>query len=124
MINPARRTLYRPGQLAPPAIQSGISPVCMGTMVLRMQTLVTLLHVPSTPADRDVPLHRLLGSQDSVSEFKARLSAVLDLPANKQKLAREGVGFLRDELSLAHYNVAPDVVLTLGLKERGGARKK
>lgn len=59
-----------------------------------------------------------------MSEFKARLSAVLDLPANKQKLAREGVGFLRDELSLAHYNVAPDVVLTLGLKERGGARKK
>ncbi len=31
---------------------------------------------------------------------------------------------MRDELSLAHYNVSPEVVLTLGLKERGGARKK
>jgi hypothetical protein len=41
-----------------------------------------------------------------------------------QKLAREGAGFMRDELSLAHYNVSPEVVLTLGLKERGGARKK
>ncbi|GLI60019.1 hypothetical protein VaNZ11_002083, partial [Volvox africanus] len=61
---------------------------------------------------------------DSVAEFKGRLAAVLDLPANKQKLARDGVGFMRDELSLAHYNVSPDVVLNLGLKERGGARKK
>lgn len=30
----------------------------------------------------------------------------------------------RDELTLGHYNISPDVVLSLGLKERGGARKK
>lgn len=54
-----------------------------------------------------------------IGHFKSRLADVLDLPANKQKLNREGVGFLRDELTLAHYNVAPDVILTLGTKTRG-----
>lgn len=60
---------------------------------------------------------------DTVGHFKARLADVLEVPANKQKLNREGVGFLRDELSLAHYNVAPDIVLVLGIKERGGRKK-
>lgn len=61
-------------------------------------------------------------AQDDVGDLKSRLASVLELPANKQKLNREGVGFLRDELSLAHYNVAPDTVLTLSTKER--SRKK
>lgn len=60
--------------------------------------------------------------RDTVGHFKSRLADVLDLPANKQKLNREGVGFLRDELTLAHYNVGPDVVLTLGTKARGGRK--
>jgi splicing factor 3A subunit 1 len=47
---------------------------------------------------------------------------VLELPANKQKLSRDHVGFLRDEFSLAHYNVGPDTVLTLGTKARGGRK--
>lgn len=61
--------------------------------------------------------------EDTVGQFKSRLADVLDLPANKQKLNREGVGFLRDDFSLAHYNVSPEVVLTLGMKERGGRKK-
>lgn len=60
---------------------------------------------------------------DAVGLFKERLADVLDVPASKQKLARDGVGFLKDEYSLAHYNVGPDVVLTLGTKERGGRKK-
>jgi splicing factor 3A subunit 1 len=59
-----------------------------------------------------------------VGELKERLAGVLGLPAGKQKLAREGVGFLRDEPSLGHYNVGPEVVLTLGLKERARGGKK
>lgn len=54
-----------------------------------------------------------------MGHFKARLADVLDLPANKQKLNREGVGFLLDHFSLAHYNVSPDVTLTLSTKTRG-----
>lgn len=61
--------------------------------------------------------------RDAVGDLKARLEGVTGLAVNKQKLNREGVGFLRDEFSLAHYNVSPDVILVLGTKERGGRKK-
>jgi splicing factor 3A subunit 1 len=61
--------------------------------------------------------------RNSVGDFKQRLSDVLDLPASKQNLSRPEVGFMRNELSLAHYNVGPEVVLTLGIRERGGRKK-
>ncbi len=48
---------------------------------------------------------------------------MLGLASSRQKLSRDGVGFLRDEFSLAHYNVDPDVVLQLGAKDRGKGRK-
>ena len=58
-----------------------------------------------------------------IGEFKERLASVLDLAANKMKLSRDIVGFLRDEPSLAHYNVGPGVQLTLGIKEGRGRKK-
>lgn len=60
---------------------------------------------------------------DTIGRVKNRLADVLSLPANKQKLSRDGVGFLKDEFSLAHYNVSEDVTLILGIKERGGRKK-
>ena len=60
---------------------------------------------------------------DSVGALKQRLAEVLGVPANKQHLRREVVGFLRDELTLAYYNVLPDVHLQLSLKTRGGRKK-
>jgi splicing factor 3A subunit 1 len=57
-----------------------------------------------------------------VAQLKARIADAVSLPANKQKLNREGVGFLADGLSLAHYNVGPGTVLTLGAKARGGRK--
>ena len=59
----------------------------------------------------------------SVSELKARLSEALSLPPGKQQLSREHVGILKNELTLAFYNVAEDVHLQLGIKERGGRKK-
>eukprot|EP00884_Botryococcus_braunii_P002572 jgi/Botrbrau1/12315/Bobra.0205s0013.1 len=56
---------------------------------------------------------------DSVGDLKARLQAVINLAPNKQRLTREGVGFMRDELSLGHYNVSPDIQLILSLRTRG-----
>eukprot|EP00199_Chlamydomonas_sp_CCMP681_P001490 CAMPEP_0119101644 /NCGR_PEP_ID=MMETSP1180-20130426/640_1 /TAXON_ID=3052 ORGANISM="Chlamydomonas cf sp, Strain CCMP681" /NCGR_SAMPLE_ID=MMETSP1180 /ASSEMBLY_ACC=CAM_ASM_000741 /LENGTH=817 /DNA_ID=CAMNT_0007085795 /DNA_START=20 /DNA_END=2473 /DNA_ORIENTATION=- len=61
--------------------------------------------------------------QDTLGDFKDRLSSVLGVAGNKIKLSRDGVGFLRDEPTLAHYNVAPDVVLMLALKERTRGKK-
>mmetsp|Transcript_45379 Transcript_45379/g.117580 ORF Transcript_45379/g.117580 Transcript_45379/m.117580 type:complete len:714 (-) Transcript_45379:156-2297(-) len=60
---------------------------------------------------------------DTVSVVKARLAEVTGLAPNKQKLIRDEVGVLRDNLSLAHYNVLEDVQLTLGIKERGRGKK-
>lgn len=56
---------------------------------------------------------------DTVGALKARLAEVLSLPATKQQLSRTGVGFLRNELSLAHYNVAPSTQLALSVRRRG-----
>ncbi len=42
----------------------------------------------------------------------------MDVSANKLKLSRDGVGFMRDDETLAHYNVDPEVVLQLSVKER------
>jgi len=60
---------------------------------------------------------------DTVGRVKARVADAISLPANKQKLSREGVGFLKDEFSLAHYNVSEDIILTLGIRERGRRKK-
>jgi len=51
------------------------------------------------------------------------LAQVLGLPANRLQLSREGVGFLRDQFSLAFSNVAADVTLQLSIRERGGRKK-
>lgn len=59
----------------------------------------------------------------TVSELKQRLQEALGLPPGKQQLSREHVGVLKNELSLAFYNVGEDVQLQLGLKERGGRKK-
>lgn len=59
----------------------------------------------------------------SVADLKARLSEVLQLPPGKQQLSREHVGILKNDLSLAFYNVDTGVQLQLGLKERGGRKK-
>ncbi|KAL0038699.1 hypothetical protein WJX79_003797 [Trebouxia sp. C0005] len=61
--------------------------------------------------------------QDTVGELKSRLVEVVGIPANKQKIGRDQLGFLKDELTLAHYNISPDIQLTLGVKERGGRKK-
>lgn len=59
----------------------------------------------------------------TVSELKQRLAEVLSLPPGKQQLVREHVGVLKNELTLAFYNVGAEVHLQLGLKERGGRKK-
>ncbi|KAK2080512.1 hypothetical protein QBZ16_000365 [Prototheca wickerhamii] len=59
----------------------------------------------------------------TVLALKERLVEQVKVPANKQRISADGLGFLRDELSLAHYNVPREEALTLSIKERGGRRK-
>jgi splicing factor 3A subunit 1 len=44
------------------------------------------------------------------------------LPVTKQKLAVEGI-FVKDQNTLAYYNMFMNKVVQLGVKERGGKKK-
>lgn len=56
----------------------------------------------------------------TIGELKSRLADVLSLPRNKQQLSREHFKTLRDNQSLAYYNVLPSVELSLSIRRRGG----
>lgn len=62
--------------------------------------------------------------KSSVKKLKAALARLTRLPANKQKLLLEGVGFLKDGMSLAYYNVGDGAVISVEVKERGGRRRQ
>ncbi|BBN13950.1 hypothetical protein Mp_6g07670 [Marchantia polymorpha subsp. ruderalis] len=59
---------------------------------------------------------------ESILSVKEKIANELALPANKQKLNSHLV-FLKDNLSLAYYNIGPGETLQLGLRERGGRKK-
>ncbi|KAF4394772.1 hypothetical protein F8388_015678 [Cannabis sativa] len=55
---------------------------------------------------------------ETVGSLKEKIAGEIQLPANKQKLSGKP-GFLKDNLSLAHYNVGAGETLALSLRERG-----
>lgn len=59
---------------------------------------------------------------ESVGNFKEKIAGEIQLPANKQKLSGRA-GFLKDNLTLAYYNIVPGETLTLALRERGGRKR-
>ncbi|XP_074312588.1 putative splicing factor 3A subunit 1 [Silene latifolia] len=59
---------------------------------------------------------------ETVGSLKEKISAEIQLPANKQKLSGKA-GFLKDNLTLAYYNVGNGESLTLSLRERGGRKR-
>ncbi|GLJ43478.1 hypothetical protein SUGI_0904000 [Cryptomeria japonica] len=59
---------------------------------------------------------------ESIANLKDKIAADISLPANKQKLSGRA-GFLKDNLSLAYYNIGPGEILTLALRDRGGRKK-
>uniref|UniRef100_A0A0E0CIG7 Splicing factor 3A subunit 1 n=1 Tax=Oryza meridionalis TaxID=40149 RepID=A0A0E0CIG7_9ORYZ len=59
---------------------------------------------------------------DTVGSLKEQIAGELQLPANKQKLSVR-TSFLKDNLTLAYYNIGPGVVINLTLRERGGRKK-
>jgi len=48
-----------------------------------------------------------------VSSLKHSISSQVDIPPSKQKLEIPGLGALRDNISLAYYNISDDVILHL-----------
>ncbi|KAK4362330.1 hypothetical protein RND71_017571 [Anisodus tanguticus] len=61
---------------------------------------------------------------ETIGSLKGKISGEIQLPANKQKLSGKAkAGFLKDNLSLAYYNVASGETLALSLRERGGRKR-
>ncbi|KAL6292551.1 hypothetical protein ACE6H2_000693 [Prunus campanulata] len=59
---------------------------------------------------------------ETVGSLKEKISGEIQLPANKQKLSGKP-GFLKDNMSLAYYNVGAGEALSLSLRERGGRKR-
>ncbi|PSR98094.1 Splicing factor 3A subunit like [Actinidia chinensis var. chinensis] len=59
---------------------------------------------------------------ETVGSLKEKIAGDIQLPSNKQKLSGKA-GFLKDNLSLAYYNIAGGETLSLSLRERGGRKR-
>lgn len=59
---------------------------------------------------------------ETVGSLKEKIAGEIQLPANKQKLSGKP-GFLKDNMSLAYYNIGPGETLSLSLRERGGRKR-
>uniref|UniRef100_A0A5B7ALD3 Putative splicing factor 3A subunit 1 n=1 Tax=Davidia involucrata TaxID=16924 RepID=A0A5B7ALD3_DAVIN len=59
---------------------------------------------------------------ETIGSLKEKIAGEIQLPSNKQKLSGKA-GFLKDNLSLAYYNVAAGETLALSLRERGGRKR-
>lgn len=90
-----------------------------------------LLHFTvAAPVYGEKPEWRLQGQQmnfsmhptESVATVKQKISELTGMPPAKQKLYWEGLYF-KDNYSLAFYNVLPEAVVQLQVKERGGRKK-
>lgn len=59
----------------------------------------------------------------TITQVKDKIKESLGLAINKQKLKGPHSSILKDNLTLAYYNVTPGTTLILGTKERGGKKK-
>nr|XP_019703114.1 probable splicing factor 3A subunit 1 [Elaeis guineensis] len=59
---------------------------------------------------------------ETVGSLKEKIAGEIQLFANKQKLSTRA-GFLKDNLTLAYYNIGSGETLSLALRERGGRKK-
>jgi len=58
----------------------------------------------------------------TVNTVKDKIAEEIGIPANKQKLKEDNLSFLRDQQTLASYNMINGTVLQLGSKVRGGKK--
>eukprot|EP01117_Protostelium_nocturnum_P007814 TRINITY_DN2796_c0_g1_i1.p1 TRINITY_DN2796_c0_g1~~TRINITY_DN2796_c0_g1_i1.p1 ORF type:complete len:631 (+),score=218.91 TRINITY_DN2796_c0_g1_i1:137-2029(+) len=63
-----------------------------------------------------------VNGKDLVSQLKERIKDLVGLPANKQKLQIASIPNLVDAKTVAFYNLAPQSVVDLRLKARGGKK--
>lgn len=72
---------------------------------------------------KDEPLKITVSSlSENVLSVKDKIASDIQLPAKKLKLFGK-FGFLKNDTSLAYYNVGPGEKLALSLKQRGGRKR-
>jgi len=87
-----------------------------------------VVSVPNLPGTK-WPLHgQTLRIQivitDTIQNLKEKVADSLGgMPANKQKLKTEELGYLKETNTLAYYNAKDGFALELAIKERGGRKK-
>jgi len=64
-----------------------------------------------------------LNPKDTIQTLKDKIKESIGMPQNKQKLKAPGISILKEQLSIAYYNMLPGTVVSLGVKERGGRKK-
>ena len=82
------------------------------------------------PSAADKPEWKLNGQMltvtlplsDPISAMKAKIHDETGMPPGKQKLQMENI-FFKDSNTLAFYNIYPNTVVHLQIKERGGRKK-
>ncbi|KAJ4915797.1 putative splicing factor 3A subunit 1 [Raphanus sativus] len=145
---PIVRPLPPPPNLAlnlprpPPSVQYPGPPRPLGVPMMQPMHPQHQLSMPGPPGHQQMMMNRPPpmqhgmpvppppGSQfahhqslsENVGSLKEKIAGETQIPANKQKLSGKA-GFLKDNMSLAHYNVGAGEILTLSLRERGGRKR-
>ena len=110
---PAKRQRMEPAAAAPPAqvqLQGEADFLAAHPGELRLT---------ATGEDGAAHTVALPSASASVKELKEALSAMAGVPANKLQLKTESLGFLRDHLSAAYYNLTSGTALAIQVKKRG-----
>jgi hypothetical protein len=61
--------------------------------------------------------------RDTATAIKERVKNEVGIPPNKQKFKGYNMPFIKDNQTLASYNLLPGSTIQLGIKERGGKNK-
>ncbi|CAH2037681.1 unnamed protein product [Thlaspi arvense] len=107
----------------PPQMQPGMPmPPPPGSQFAHLQGSATIrVSVPNADDGQVIEI-TVQSLSENVGSLKEKIAGEIQIPANKQKLSGKA-GFLKDNMSLAHYNVGAGEVLTLSLRERGGRKR-
>lgn len=84
---------------------------------ITLSVIVSDSDTSETKFDLTIPI------MTSVKVIKDELVGKANIPVNKQILKIEHLGFLKDKLTMAHYNITSGTTLQLSTKERGGRKK-
>ncbi|TMS35347.1 hypothetical protein L596_002771 [Steinernema carpocapsae] len=86
-------------------------------------TITVQVHTPASSEWKlsGNAIYITIGVTEKVSELKKRIEDQVEVPVSKIKLVSDGL-FLKDNMSLAFYNMYNQSVVQLKLKERGGRK--